>query len=232
VTFLDAYGGRLLRSLRIMEGPRFVAITHIGQRAYVTCERSDRVYILEVASRRILRSVPVGKGLSGVAVAPDDRFVYLAGTVGQKIYVLDPRVDRIIGSIPAEGVGPVTHLTVSGDGRFLYATGTKDAVLKIDLVAAQVVKRAAVGSSPIGLALTPDDRYLCVANAGANTLSIVDLEQFTELQTVEVGPQPTDVAVGGDGTIYVANSAAEAVSAVLFQPPQTPKKSTSESPPH
>jgi YVTN family beta-propeller protein len=78
------------------------------------------------------------------------------------------------------------------------------------------------GAGAAGSALTPDGRTFLVANAGANSVSIVDLATRTVVGTVGVGQGPQDVALAPDGGpfAYVANTGADTVS-VLDVPKQT-----------
>lgn|GEM_PF-2274220 len=77
------------------------------------------------------------------------------------------------------------------------------------------LKSIPVGTQPYGIAVSPDSARLYVTNAGAGTLSIVDIATDTVVATVPVGTQPRGVAAHPDGRrVYVANAGSNTVSVV------------------
>ena len=68
-------------------------------------------------------------------------------------------------------------MVISRDGRTLWtANHSTGNVSVIDLAAAtpSVVKTIAVGTQPLGMALTPDGTRLYVANGASCTISVID----------------------------------------------------------
>lgn len=61
-------------------------------------------------------------GLQGVAVTPDDRHVYLAASESKALTHL-VRVDGELRWAGSHALGPVVAVTISSDGRFVYAAG-------------------------------------------------------------------------------------------------------------
>ena len=69
----------------------------------------------------------------------------------------------------------------------LYTTDTQTGQVDVfDLVAQQYLTPIPVGSSPVGLALTPDRSTLVVANAGGSSMSIIDLAGNAGTKTVSL----------------------------------------------
>jgi YVTN family beta-propeller protein len=69
---------------------------------------------------------------------------------------------------------------------------------------------AAIGTGPIGVAVTPDGRFAYVANGGnagnSNTVSVIDVATNTVVGSVPVGNGPFGVALTPDGKLaYVTN---------------------------
>ena len=61
------------------------------------------------------------------------------------------------------------------------------------------IQRLPVGHMPVGIALTPDGTRAVVANGGDGTVSVLDLEDWTELARIPVGGEPHAVAIRSDG---------------------------------
>jgi Phosphoesterase family len=103
-------------------------------------------------------------------------------------------------------------------GKILYvANANRNTVTVIDAVAGRPIEtigtaidpKAPSGSTPVSLALTPDESMLLVANANTNNLTVVSVKDpggSAPLGFIPVGWYPTSVALARDGTtIYVAN---------------------------
>ena len=68
-----------------------------------------------------------------------------------------------------------------------------------------VTATVAVGTSPAGVAVSPDGGNLYVTNSTANTLSVINTSTNTLTATVPVGRGPVGVAVSPNGTVYTTN---------------------------
>lgn len=78
-------------------------------------------------------------------------------------------------------------------------------VYRIDTTTLQIDQLLRVGPVPKFLALTPDDRYLLVANWCGFDVSVLDVATGTEVTRIEVGRHPRGIAVSPDSaTAYVA----------------------------
>ena len=78
-------------------------------------------------------------------------------------------------------------------------------VYRIDTAALEVDRIIPVGAVPKYLAVTPDDRFLLVANWCSFDVSVIETESGTELARIEVGRHPRGIAVDPESTTaYVA----------------------------
>jgi YVTN family beta-propeller protein len=83
----------------------------------------------------------------------------------------------------------------------------------IDSSTNTVVANFGVGTSPSGVAVSPDNRTAYVANFLDDTVSVVELA--TVVATLPVGPHPQGIAVSPDGsTVYVANTFGDSLSII------------------
>jgi YVTN family beta-propeller protein len=71
------------------------------------------------------------------------------------------------------------------------------------------------GSKPMGVAVSPDQRRLYVANGRGKTVSAVDLATDSIIGSVEVGVRPWGIGLTGDGRkLYSANGPSNDVTVV------------------
>lgn len=118
--------------------------------------------------------------------------------------------------IPAVG-GSMPNSIVASD-QFVYVTnGGNDNIAVIDPVRQEVVRHIDLtldprlgnlkGIIPFGLAISPDQQRLYVAESGINAVAVIDLSSQSILGHIPTGWFPAKVAVAPDGeTIMVANA--------------------------
>ncbi|MGD9647492.1 MAG: alkaline phosphatase family protein [Pirellulales bacterium] len=193
------------------EIPAGLALSADGARLYVCLNLSNRLAELDAASGKLLRAWDVGVAPYGVALAGDKAFVSNWG--GDR-----PAADSTVG--PA-GVGtvvrvdPVRHIANHGS------------VSVIDLAANQVVASIRAGLHPSGLALSPDGQYLAVANAGSDTVSVIETRTNNIARTIctkespalPFGAGPNALTFDDSGRwLYVCNGSMNCVAAIEFDP--------------
>ncbi len=97
-----------------------------------------------------------------------------------------------------------------------YVTNANgNTVSVIDVATNAVVATVPVGTTPEGVAVTPDGTLVYVTNTLDDTVSVIDAATNTVTATVVVGSRPFGVAVTPNGTrVYVANELSNAVSVI------------------
>jgi DNA-binding beta-propeller fold protein YncE len=196
---------------RSAEIPAGLAVSSDGKRLYVALNLSNRFAELDARTGRILRIWDVG-------VEPF--FVVLAGN---KAYVSNwggrrPDADSITG--PA------------GDGMRVrvdpvHYAASEGSVSVINLDSGTNETEIITGLHASGLALSPNGHYLVVANAGSDTLTVIDtrkdqiVEQICARQNPGdlFGAQPNAVAFDKSGrTLFACNGTQNAVAVFKFEP--------------
>jgi YVTN family beta-propeller protein len=190
--------------------PSGLGLSPDGRRLYVVLNLSNRLLELDLATRKPLRTFDVG-------VAPYD--VVLAG---HKAYVSNWGGRRPDPKSVTGPAGQGTRVRVD-PARFIANEGT---VSVIDLESG-ATKEIMVGLHACALALHPSGRYLVVANAASDTLSVLDTRTDAVVETISLKWQPTDyfgaspnaLAFEPAGkTLYVCNGTHNAVAVVGFEP--------------
>ena len=106
----------------------------------------------------------------GLAIAPDNSVVYVAGGQENKVYVFDLKDGRKVDSIDCGeqvSFGYIGDMVMTRDGSRIYAVDqTNFSLLMIDTKTRKLVDRMQVGRYPFGVALTPDEKAVYVANVG------------------------------------------------------------------
>jgi YVTN family beta-propeller protein len=195
---------------RKAEIPAGIAVSSDGKKLYVAGNLSNRLIELDTATGKVLQMWDVG-------VAPFD--VVLAG---HKIYVSNwggrrPDSESLTG--PA---GDGTRVRVNS--RSIASEGS---VSVIDLNVNTNQSEIVTGLHACALALSPNGRWLVVANAGSDTLSVIDTRTDKIAETICArqnpadlfGAQPNALAFDKRGEIlFVCSGTQNAVAVFRFKP--------------
>lgn len=216
VTPIDIVTNTAGPAIPVGDFPDGIAITPDGTTAYVILRGSPgtpaQVVPINVATNTVGTPVILDAATSrvmGIAITPDGTTAYITdvtpdsvipftiatGTVGTRIPI----------DVPVVVGGPEpTGIAITPDGTTAFTAdqrGAASTVTPIDLASntalAPIVSGAAPppAASPFDLAITPDGRFAYVANAGQDSISVID----TATRTVVAGPIPV-----GDGPDTVA----------------------------
>ena len=122
----------------------------------------------------------------------------------RKLFVVD--ITGFPGSAPLEGsvdVGDMPRdVAINAAGTTAYvADFANDEIHVIDAETVTITRTIPVGDGPTGLALTPDDAHLLVANWNAGTVQVIDLATDEVIIDHTTGyTQPVKIDLTGDGT--------------------------------
>lgn len=125
-------------------------------------------------------------------------------------------VGQMVEDFPAVG-GASPNSLVATDKYVFVSNGNNDCISVIDLDQDTVVKNIFLtlddrlnnyrGVIPFGLALSPDQKRLFVAEAGINAVGIIDIESLELIGHIPTGWFPSKLAVSPDGgQLIVANA--------------------------
>lgn len=199
------------------EIPTGLGVSADGKRLYVAGTLANRLHELDARSGKLLRSWDTG-------VAPQDVVL-----VGGKAYVSNRGGRRPGSSDVTAPAGKGTTVRVD-PVRYIANEGS---VTVIDLTAGMVKSELLVGLHASALAVSPDRKYVVVANSGDDTLNVIDtrtdqvIEKIWTRQTPAdlFGAQPSAVAFDPSGRrLYVCNGTQNAVAVVEFEPEKNASK--------
>lgn len=216
---IDTATGTVVARVPVGLHPAHVVLTADGSFAYVTNGGENTVSVVDTAARRVAATIPVGAFPHGVRISPDGKQAYVANLKGGTVSVIDTESRKEFGRIPV-GKGPA-QAGFTPDGRLAFVSlSGENRVALIDPATRKVIRKIDVGTVPIQVYATPDSRTLLVANQGSRkapgrTVSVIDLETYKNVKTIETGAGAHGVVVDREGRYaYVTNMYANSVSVV------------------
>jgi YVTN family beta-propeller protein len=177
--------------------------------AWVTATRGNCVHLVNLRTGRLEQSVAVGVAPYTACCPRPDR-CYVSNWGGDPPGAGDPQ--GVSSKTPVR-IDPRTRVANHGTVSVLGPVGGRW----------QQLKSLRVGLHPSGLALSPDRRWLYVANANSDTVSVIDTRADEVVETIACRPEArlplgsgcNALAVSPDGaTLYVANGTNNCVAVV------------------
>ena len=196
---------------RAEEIPSGLALSNDGKRLYVCGNLSNQLLELDAQSGKELRRFAVG-------VAPYDVVL-----VGDRAFVSNWGGAR---PLPGALIGPAGRgTTVSVDPvRFI---GNDGSVSVLDLCTGKLVTETKTGLLACALAVAPNQGHVVCANAGSDTVSVLDAKTGMLIETLCAKQNPSDLfgaspnalCFDADGKrLYCANGTHNAIAVFQFEP--------------
>ncbi len=214
ITIVDEHDGRTLHTLSLggvvsdapfidsRSGRAFLLLnTWLAGAPAAQLPIASRLLVLDTASGRLLHNIPLGSAFSHM--------------------ILDERTERLAITT----TGPVHSVTLSHSsiGVTTLVPNGIGALDVFDTRTATLVRRVAVGTIPVAVAVGARAAHVYVANAGSlgatgqfttlGTVNILDEHTYTPLTTVMVGVDPIAIRVDEHtGRVFVLNAGSLGVS--------------------
>lgn len=197
---------------RTYDIPTGIAVSPDGTKIYVALNIGNKVAEFDAASGKLLRSWQTGDAPYDVVICGDKLYV---SNWGGRL----PDANSLIGPIGENG-------TVRVDARSVASEGSVS-VIELNQPQAASDNEIRTGRHACALALSPNHKYLAVANDTEDTISIIGTKSDKIIETLCArqspgdlfGAQPNALAFDKSGKrLYVCNGTQNAVAVFKFKP--------------
>jgi YVTN family beta-propeller protein len=162
----------------------------------------DRLLVIDVATRTIVNDNLIPGSVNAISRAPGSDLLY-AATLGQ-VFEISGTARTVLRTLSVP-VSSYQETAASLDGTELYVVVEGGDLIVWDLATDQL-KRTVTGGGGFGLGLTPDGRFLYVADTYGSKVKIIDRVSGVILRSVNTGGTPRRVAFDPTtGTAMVTN---------------------------
>lgn len=191
--------------IKLEHSPLWLCFNISGTTLYVA-DMESTIWIYDILRNNLkLGYIPLSSSVNHMKLSPDGRWLFAVCTTD--ITIIDTRQNIVVNTIPlpimSDGTsGTPWASTCSPDGNILYvAMGSENngEVIAVDASTKQPVARAMTGSTPTGIAVTPDGSKLFTANLTSGSVSVLSTNPLKLISTVPVGVGPGRVVVSPDG---------------------------------
>ncbi len=197
--------------------PTGLSISPDGSTLYVANNLANNVSVVSTATKTVTSTIAIGSYPYTTLVSKDGKAIYASNWGDGTISVIDASSKKVTATI-AVGQHP-SAMAFGPDGILFVADSNSDAISVVNTDSNKAVRtisvapysKAPLSSSPEGLSVSRDNKYLYVATAGNNAIVVVALNGDKGLEKVlgriPTAWYPTSVAVGKDNkTLFVTNA--------------------------
>jgi YVTN family beta-propeller protein len=212
LTVVDVRGGTPLAHIRVARDPRAVRISPDGAWVAVASDAGHLVTLIDSHLLETVRTTSVGKRPVDLVLTPDGREAYVADELDAAVYGIGmPSAAAAAGApvAPARArellrlpsADRPCGIVLDSSRRRLYVGTSRGGARSVGTIAVialeerKLIRELPIGAHPLGLALTPDDRLLFVADRGSRAVSVLDTASLRVLARIAVGRAPWGVAI-------------------------------------
>jgi YVTN family beta-propeller protein len=217
VSVISTVSGTVTATITVGPSPYFLAVSPSGDTLYSSDYQTNTVSVISTATSQVTSTISGFDGPCAVVVSPDGKTLYVPNFYGG-VAVVSTATNRITNTIIGLGAQPY-DAAITPDGRYIYVTNLTTSgppapapsgpgsMSVIDTVNNTVIgDPIVVGLSPDAVVISPDGRFVYVANAASQTVSVISTGTNQVIATVPVGNNPSQLAVSADGRfVYTAN---------------------------
>lgn len=197
VSVVDTLTWNVARTIQTPAAPHGIVISPDGRYAYVACYLGAAVAIIDIARQALVGKItlPPLTRPYGLSISRDGHYLYASDNFSGRLFTLNTLTRRAITSTQV-GLRPAL-IARSPDGARLYVAngGSRDlSTLDIgsDPAAPRLIATTPLEGYPHGVSVTPDGRYVVVADTVSGNVTIVDALSYEVIATVTGMKYPND----------------------------------------
>jgi len=159
--------------------PERFALSRDGRRFYIANEDAGTASVTDRASGRVVATLVVGMEPEGVTESPDGRWVYVTAETSNTVSVVDTRKLAVVATFLV-GARP-RAAAFSPDGARAYVSAEiGGTIFFVDARRHRVIRtlHLPAGAHPVGVAVSPDGRYLLYPQIDYHSSNLMMIENF------------------------------------------------------
>ena len=161
-------------------------------------------------------SIPVGYYPSSIAISPDSSTAWVVNDGddggGSGVSRINQLSNEVTNSF---SIGSPNEIAIDPSNSYVWITTNYQGVIRIDISNNVILPSIPVGNVLEGIAISPDNSTVWVANYADNNVLYFNTATFTPIFTIPVGQTPTQIIISSDGLfVYVLNITDRSISVI------------------
>ncbi|WP_324671213.1 bifunctional YncE family protein/alkaline phosphatase family protein [Hymenobacter sp. GOD-10R] len=194
--------------------PTGIEVDDAQNRLYTVTKEDNSLYVIDLKTKATIKKVDLGHEAYSCLLSPDKKTLYISLWGGDKVALYNTQTGQLTGEIATES--HPNELLQTKNGRYLFVANANDNSVSIidtrsrkvlEVISTALFPTKLTGSTTNGLALSPDEKTLYIANADNNCLAVFDVTtpgKSAGRGFIPTGWYPTSVKTLGQ-KILVAN---------------------------
>jgi len=194
--------------------PTGIAVNKSDTRLYTVTKEDSALYVFDLKTRDLVKRIKLPAEAYSCILSPDGKNLYISIWGAEKVVVYNTTTGNFSKTIKT-GNHP-NELLLNKKGTYLFVANANDNSVSIintatqktvETVSTSLYPTRLTGSTTNGLALSPDEKTLYIANADNNCLAVFDVSKpgsSRSMGFIPVGWYPTNVKTLGN-KILVSN---------------------------
>jgi YVTN family beta-propeller protein len=179
---------------------------------YVENAKSNSVSVIDLVTNAVIKNITVGKSPHDIKISDDQQTVYTTDIDSGTVSIINAANNTLVGQIDTDGRA-VHGIAIFNDTLYIGDVyGGKVLVIRGD----QIIDEIDVGLGPEYMEVTPDGRFLYVANLWS-PISVVDLhsDNKTVIKEIDSGETPHGLSFTDDGSrLFIVNMESDTLSVI------------------
>jgi YVTN family beta-propeller protein len=211
LVFVDAPTAKALVEVHVGKSPGPMIVLPDGSKLFVADTGESKITAVDLASRQVLANLELGSNPVGLILKPDGGELIALSRDSATLSIVDTFHDDVEEDRPiSTGKSPVGGVATRDSTKVYILNGGPEggSVQGIDLTTRMPIGTTYIGGSPAAIALTPDERFLAVADAGSSFLTILGCSPLSPrpkvpgtpiplITTIPVGAEPVAIVIPG-----------------------------------
>nr|MBC7246051.1 DUF11 domain-containing protein [Chloroflexota bacterium] len=159
-----------------------IALNPANGLLYMTAGKA--IWGIETRSNQVIAYIPLPSAPYGLAVDTTNNYVYAALQQMDALAVVDGAQHQLLKIV--QGIPGASGVAIGED--YIYVTATRsDELIVVDRQNCAIIMRVPVGDAPYAVLYDPGLHRIYVANAGEDTVSMMDERSWTLVNSVKLG---------------------------------------------
>ena len=197
VSVISAKDYKIIGTVPTGKEPHGFRISNDSKYAYIANMGEDTVSVIDIPNLKELKKIKVGKTPVTTGISNDGNTLVVTSNAEDALYIVDlatGKADKI-----AVGKGPA-QVYLENDDKYAFVAnqGTEqspsNSVSKIHMSTKKVITNIITGNGAHGFVVSSDNKYVYVTNMYDNTVSVIDNNTNSVVNTVQVGKEPNGIS--------------------------------------
>lgn len=190
-------------------------ITFFKDRGYISNFNSNDITVFNKKNNALIATIPVGSHPTQILITNDGKFALIFHQSNDGLWIITTKDNQVINKI--QSITGIPLYNPSNNKIYISAIFTPY-VIVMKPEDQSVIKKIAVGGRPLNIALTPDGKFLYVANSILNEVQKINTGTDSIVNTIPNIDTCRGIAITPNGKYaYVTNVVSSKVTIINLQ---------------